>query len=47
MALDVIILKMRYGNSCLVHRSELRAKNLAERMYLWQHEAKTFNCYFQ
>lgn len=36
MTLDVMILKIRYGNSYQVYMSELRAKNLVERMYLWQ-----------
>lgn len=47
MTLNFMILKMRYGNSWHVHMSELRAKNLAERMHLWQQKAKTLNCYFQ
>lgn len=47
MTLDFMILKIRYGNSYQVHMSELRAKNLVERMYLWQQKAKTLNCYFQ
>lgn len=47
MVVNLIILKIRYGNSYQVHMSELRAKNLVERMYLWQQKAKTLNCYFQ